>query len=97
MEEHPLTPILIISKIRYAGANPGSSAYKLLMQNRDFQENLVKEKKENGDDNIYFLDGSSIPGADYFECTVDGSHPDDLGSYRIAEALIESIVEILPN
>ena len=94
-QEHPLTPILIMSKIRYAGARSGSSAYQLLMQNRDFQENLVEERKEKGDMNIYFLDGSTVLGEDYYECTVDGSHPNDLGSYRIANALIPKIADIL--
>jgi hypothetical protein len=94
-EKHAETPILIMSKIRYAGASPGSSAYKLLMQNRDFQKNLVEKRKQNGDKNIYFLDGSTILGEDYYECTVDGSHPNDLGSYRIAEALIDAIEGIL--
>jgi len=94
-DEYPLTPILIMSKIRYAGASHGSSAYRLLMQNRDFQKNLVDERQEKGDKNIYFLDGSNILGEDYFECTVDGSHPNDLGSFRIANALISTIEDIL--
>jgi len=88
-------PILIVSKIRYSNASKGSLAYELLMSNRDFQKNLVEERKTNGDKNIYFLDGSTILEDDYFECTVDGVHPTDLGSYRIANALISVIKNIL--
>lgn len=94
-EKHPDLPILIISKIRYAGEINGSPAYKTLMNNRDFQKNLVNERRAAGDTNIYFLDGSSILGDDYDECTVDGVHPTDLGSLRIALALQPAIEGIL--
>jgi lysophospholipase L1-like esterase len=93
-EEHPETPILIMSKIRYASASAGSPDYDRLIHNRDFQKNLVEERRTNGDKNIYFLDGSTVLGDDYFECTVDGVHPTDLGSFRIAEALYPVILNI---
>ena len=94
-EKHPKTPILIMSKTRYASAVEGSSAYELLMSNRDFQRNLVDNRRIEGDENIYFLDGSEVLGNDYYECTVDGVHPSDLGSKRIADALVVAIKEIL--
>lgn len=94
-EKHPDLPILVMSKIRYASASEGSSAYKSLMSNRDFQKKLVEEKKTAGDKNIYFLDGSTVLGNDYYECTVDGVHPSDLGSKRIADALTAAIERIL--
>ncbi len=93
--KHPKTPILIMSKIRYTSAITGSETYKRLMSNRDFQKKLVEDRKANGDCNIYFLDGSTVLGEDYHECTVDGSHPTDLGSYRIANALFKKIKQIL--
>jgi hypothetical protein len=65
------------------------------MSRRDFQKNLVEKRRVAGDRNIYFLDGSAILGDDYDECTVDGSHPTDLGSARIAEALQAAIEDIL--
>jgi lysophospholipase L1-like esterase len=95
-EKHPYTPILIVSKIRYASEIIGSPAHKALMNNRDFQKNLVEDRKTAGDTNIYFFDGSSILGDDYDECTVDGVHPTDLGSFRIADAL-QPVIEGLLN
>ena len=65
------------------------------MSNRDFQKKLVEDKKKAGDKNIYFLDGSILLGTDYYECTVDGVHPSDLGSKRIADALTVAIEDIL--
>jgi lysophospholipase L1-like esterase len=94
-QKHPDTPILVMSKIRYANATIGSPAYKSLMYNRDFQKSLVDERRTTGDKNIHFLDGSMILGDDYHECTVDGVHPTDLGSKRIAEALMSAIADIL--
>ncbi len=94
-EKHPDTPILIMSKIRYASAPVGSSADDFLMGNRDFQRNLVEKRNKSGDKNIYFLDGSTVLGNDYDECTVDGVHPTDLGSIRIADALTDAIKSIL--
>lgn len=93
-EEQPDTPILIMSKTRYASAIEGSAGYELLMSNRDFQKKLVNERKAEGDQNIYFLDGSTVLGDDYYECTVDGVHTSDLGSKRIADALINAIEDI---
>jgi lysophospholipase L1-like esterase len=94
-ETHPETPILIMSMTRYASALVGSPADKTLMSRRDFQRNLVEEKKIAGDKNIYFLDGSMVLGDDYDECTVDGTHPTDLGSARIADALLSAIEDIM--
>ncbi|TDI67178.1 MAG: hypothetical protein E2O88_08110 [Bacteroidetes bacterium] len=96
-ERHPQTPILIMSKIRFARDIDGSDAYESLMSLRDFQINLVNDRKTAGDENIYFLDGSKVLGDDYFECMVDGIHPSDLGSQRIADALLLAIREILSN
>jgi lysophospholipase L1-like esterase len=96
-EKQPNTPILLMSKTRYARATEGSSEYELLILNRDFQQKLVKKKKAEGDKNIYFLDGSMVLGDDYYECTVDGVHLTDLGSLRVADALIEAIQDIFPG
>ena len=96
-EKHPDTPILIMSKIRYTSATFGSPTYEMWMGNREFQRTLVEKRKAAGDTNIFFLDGSTVLGDDYYECTVDGSHPTDLGSIRIADALTDAINSILAN
>ncbi len=94
-KNHPNTPLLIMSKTRYASATEWSKAYVLPISNRNFQKNMVINRRTNGDNNIYFLVGSIVLGDDYYECTLDGSHPSDLGSYRIGEALLIKINEIL--
>ena len=53
-----------------------------------FQKDMVDKKKSQGDNNIYFIDGSLLYGKkDIFEMTVDGLHPTDLGFYMIAKYL----------
>lgn len=94
-ENHPEVPVLVVSKIRYASATEGSKAYDLLIGNRDFQRDLVLERNRAGDKNLFFLDGSDILGEDYDECTVDGVHPSDLGSKRIADAFHTAIVDLM--
>jgi len=94
-EKHPYTPILIVSKIRYASEGNGTQAYNTLLDRRDFQKDLVNDRISAGDANIYFLDGSTILGNDYDECTVDGVHPSDLGFFKIAGALHPVIEGIL--
>jgi lysophospholipase L1-like esterase len=93
--EHPDVPILIMSKIRVAYAVEGSEALERLLGNRDYLKEMVLNREKAGDKNIYFIDGSTVLGDDYYECTVDRIHPTDLGSYRIAGALLEGIQKIL--
>jgi lysophospholipase L1-like esterase len=95
-EKHPRTPILIMSKIHYARqAKEYRKTYKEYIALRDFQRDFVKERRKGGDAHIWFLDGSQVLGEDFDECTVDGVHPTDLGSYRIAGAMLEKINSIL--
>lgn len=95
-EKHPETPILIMSKIHYARAAPEyKKNYKKYIGLRDFQRDFVAKRHKKGDEHIWFLDGSQVLGKDYDECAVDGVHPTDLGSYRIANAMLEKIEQIL--
>lgn len=62
--------------------------YEARIERKRFEQFLVNELREQGDLNIYFFDGSgSLGNEDFFECTVDGSHPTDLGFLRMADAL----------
>ncbi|MEK6793971.1 MAG: SGNH/GDSL hydrolase family protein [Spirochaetota bacterium] len=91
--KHPATPILVISRIRYAHENISPT------RDRDerlvFQRTLVEELRTHGDANIHFLDGSPLLGDDFDECTVDGVHPTDLGFLRMADGIEPSLRRIL--
>lgn len=49
-----------------------------------------------GDKNVFFLDGSTYYPKDCFrECTVDGTHPNDLGMYFMARAISKQLSQII--
>ncbi len=50
-------------------------------------ENYARACAE-GDNNVYYIDGERLFGGDCRDgCTVDGCHPNDLGFYRMADAV----------
>ena len=62
----------------------------------DFQKGVVEKRRNNGDENIYFYDGNNIFGKkDILESCVDGTHPTDLGFYRMANSLQPIITKLL--
>ena len=55
---------------------------------REVLRSSWKKARESGDNNVYFLDGETLFGADDRDiCTVDRLHPNDLGFYRIAKVI----------
>ena len=54
------------------------------------------QKADRAGENVFFLDGAELFGnKDRWHCTVDGTHPNDLGFYRMACALHSRIASIL--
>lgn len=96
-EKHPKTPIIIPSRIKYARENLINSLYETRMERREFEQSLVRQLRNRGDRHVYFFDHSKTLGYSdtFFECTVDGAHPTDLGFLRMAEALEPSLKTLL--
>ena len=94
---HPDTPILVVSGTRYSseGLDDGGQRPEYLFTIRDIQKNEVERRKNAGDANIYFLDGSTFFGKEWHEATVDGCHPTDYGFFLMAEHLEPAIRAIL--
>lgn len=95
-KKHPETPILLISRLLYAAEIAGDQEYVPIR--RDFTTihiNELDRRREAGDKNIHFLDGSTLYGPDPSECTVDGVHATDLGFYNIAHRTAPVIARIL--
>lgn len=87
----PLTPILFLSK-------PDFENDKNAKARRDLIRDNYLTAKNNGDKNIYFVDGETLFGTkDRDACTVDGCHPNDLGFYRMAETIYPTLKSILDN
>ena len=54
-----------------------------------------QETVENGDENVYFLDGRKLMELAEDEGTVDDCHPNDLGFASMAKAVGDVLEEIL--
>jgi hypothetical protein len=92
---HPDLSIVVLSKVMYGSFNLRPDGLRQLEKLRCFQKDLVAELSSAGDENIYFIDGSTLLGDDYGDCAVDGCHPTDLGFHRMAEGLLPQVSEIL--
>ena len=88
-------PILIISKIRYAGELFGRPQLAAAQARAQFQADFVETRRAGGDRNIHFLNGGSLLGEHADECTVDGVHPTDLGFMIMADGIEPVIKKIL--
>ena len=94
-EAHRDVPILILSRIAFARDLTHAQSLQERERSRDLQSQLVATLRQKGDPQLHFLDGSTLLGADFDECTVDGVHPTDLGFMRLAKGLEPEIVRIL--
>jgi len=85
---HPDIPIILASR----GAFPKERRYApktrdFVLSNRVVMDTCLRGW-ESGDGNLYYIDGESLFGnGDHDACTVDGTHPNDLGFYRMAERI----------
>jgi ABC-type proline/glycine betaine transport system permease subunit len=77
-----------------------STADQCFRENTDVRKAIIRRTWENavsaGDKNAYFLDGQTIyqdVGLDF--CTVDGTHPNDLGFWCMANAIGAEIQKIM--
>lgn len=95
--KHPLTPVLVVSKIRNAreAVKSDTTAVVAREQARNFQRALVKKLRAAGDKHVHFLDGSKLLGPDYHECSVDGVHVTDRGFFRMANAMHPTLEKLL--
>ena len=78
-ESHSDIPYIMISK---------PTGYEHDRVRRAIIMDTYRNAVNDGDENVYFLDGATLFVGDEREaCTVDGCHPNDLGFYRFAKAL----------
>lgn len=88
---HPLVPILVVSKIRLAQERFRPSLEQRRLNMARIQLAVVERLREEGDRQLFFVDGAPLLGEDFEACTVDGVHPTDLGFQRMAAGLAPQI------
>lgn len=95
-EKHPETPILQISRLPFGRDFKDVPEYtddRYLYSKVHLDE--VQRRRAAGDNNIHFVDGATLYGADPSDCMSDGCHSTDLGFYNIAQRLVPIIERIL--
>ena len=86
-EKNPKLPVLILTRPRFDLTKDDARAAVI----RKTWENA----KATGDTNVYFMDGPALMATAENEGTVDGTHPNDLGFYSMANALEPLVADIL--
>ena len=97
-DKHPTVPILLVSRIPFArdfGENFECSEEQFKYTTIHLNE--LGKRRAAGDQNIHYLEGSTLLGSNPLECTVDGVHPTDLGFYFMAERTAPVIGRILAH
>lgn len=83
-------PIIFVSKPDF-DIDPGNSIVR-----RDIIYSTYIHAIKNGDKNVYFIDGQRLFKDENRDCcTVDGAHPNDAGSLRMAEVIGYTVNEAL--
>lgn len=84
----PDLPIVILSRPKYRLNNVEKERLEII-------KNTYHTAFDAGDRNVYFVDGATLMKYAKNGGTVDGTHPNDLGFYSMAKALIKSSRTIL--
>ena len=87
-ESHPELPIVILPRPRFS---PSAEDKERLAVIRQTYENA----KANGDEHVYFLDGTALMAYAENDGTVDGTHPNDWGFASMARTLGDMLPHIL--
>ena len=100
-EAQPELPIIMLTFPKY-NKQPAFHYFGAPLISRDLPEsNQIVLKTylralEEGDRNVYYIDGETVFGTeDQDACTVDNCHPNDLGFYRMAKAVLPVLKKVL--
>jgi lysophospholipase L1-like esterase len=85
-QARPETPILLVEDRTYANAPFIPSHQQRHQSSRQALREAFERLRQAGFDRLGYVDGNSLLGEDRDD-TTDGSHPNDLGFYRQANAL----------
>lgn len=83
-------PIILISKPDFDNGIDSN------ILRRDVIKKTYMNAVNSSDTNVYYIDGQSLFNGERRDCcTVDGCHPNDLGFYRMAEVIGNTIKKLL--
>lgn len=80
-ESHPDIPIILLPRPKYQLGGSEPARYQVV-------QDSYEKAKAQGDENVYILSGKQLMALAGHEGTVDSIHPNDLGFFSMAQALI---------
>ncbi len=83
-ENNPSTPVILLSRMKFALDLYDTERVKLNAYYVDFLKKAAKKYRKKGY-KVYFFDQSDVFGKNFSEYTADGVHPNDLGMIKIAD------------
>ncbi|NLO39781.1 MAG: hypothetical protein GX115_09970 [Ruminiclostridium sp.] len=95
-EKHPHTPLIFLQTIVREGGNFDLKREAFEKDKREAAAKMVGKVRAMGDLNVFFVNPESILGNDHTG-TIDGTHPSDLGFFRMAEKWLPEILRIFSN
>ena len=90
---HPGVPLIFLQTIRREGRNFSQSIEKFESDKIKAAREVV-QKRMKTDPDVYFIDPGTWTGTDHM-ASQDGTHPTDLGFYRMTEIMRPEILRIL--
>ena len=82
-KKQPNTPYIMVTRVDCLWNSVG-----MINACREVIHNAYLKAKAQGDENVYFIDGSEIfKGAQRGSCLADGGHPTDIGFLRMSESI----------
>lgn len=88
-QAHPDMPVLMMTRPNFDHCDNAK-------ERRDVVENTYNNAIKAGDKNVYYIDGETLFGEnDRQLCTIDRIHPNDLGFYRMATAILPVMKKML--
>lgn len=86
---HPDTPIVFLTRPDIDLEIFGDATHDVVVE-------TFERARSEGDTNVYFIDGEILFGeTDRDACTVDGTHPNDIGFYRFYKVLCPLLRRLL--
>jgi hypothetical protein len=93
-EAHPDTPILLVEDRSFTNAPFFPTRVERHRTNREALKGAHRSLLDSGYEDLYYLDGEDLLGSDA-EGSTDGSHPNDLGMMRYADAYEPALRRVL--
>jgi lysophospholipase L1-like esterase len=93
-EAHPDTPILLVEDRSFTNAPFFPTRVERHRTSREALKGAHRSLLDSGYEDLYYLDGEDLLGSDA-EASTDGSHPNDLGMMRYADAYEPALRRVL--